>query len=115
MYNALQLHMDHVTVFISGTCALLCRPHTCLQAFELALEMAGNAQPETTLFLDDSTRNINGAHRAGLKTVLVGRTAMPDVDADLQVGLYCGCAFTHSPAQSACPWVRCFCRDAASS
>ena len=73
----------------SGTCALLCillQAHACLQAFELALEMAGNAQPETTLFMDDSTRNINGAHKAGLKTVLVGRTAMPDVDADLQVG-----------------------------
>lgn len=62
---------------------VVCKPHA--KAFELALEMAGNAQPETTLFLDDSTRNINGAHRAGLKTVLVGRTAMPDVDADLQV------------------------------
>ena len=85
------------------------------------MELAGNAQPETTLFLDDSTRNVNGAHKVGLKTVLVGRTAMPDVDADLQVGWTDSCThntvlwlcFFIQPCSIASPWVRCFCRGAA--
>lgn len=53
-----------------------------LQAFQLALEQAG-AVPESTLFLDDSFRNIIGASNAGLRTVLVGskRDDMPAIAA----------------------------------
>ena len=42
-----------------------------IQAIELALEQAGNASPEHTIFLDDSTRNIAAGHQKGLTTVLV--------------------------------------------
>ena len=42
-----------------------------LQAIELALEQAGHASAETTIFLDDSTRNIVAGHQKGLTTVLV--------------------------------------------
>lgn len=43
----------------------------CLQAIELALEQAGGAKAESSLFLDDSTRNIAAGHQKGLATVLV--------------------------------------------
>lgn len=43
------------------------------QAFELALAAAGGATPSTTLFFDDSTRNVAAATELGLYTVLVGR------------------------------------------
>ena len=46
-------------------------PWPCLQAIELALEQAGGASAETTIFLDDSTRNIVAGHQKGLTTVLV--------------------------------------------
>ena len=42
-----------------------------LQAIELALEQAGSAAAETTIFLDDSTRNIIAGRQKGLTTVLV--------------------------------------------
>lgn len=44
-----------------------------MQAIELALEQAGNASAETTIFLDDSTRNIVAGHQKGLATVLVSK------------------------------------------
>ena len=43
------------------------------QAIELALEQAENASAETTIFLDDSTRNIVAGHQRGLTTILVSR------------------------------------------
>ena len=48
--------------------------HCCvpyLQAIDLALEQAGNASAETTIFMDDSTRNIVAGHQKGLATILV--------------------------------------------
>ena len=47
----------------------------CTQAIELALEQANNASAETTIFLDDSTRNIVAGHQKGLTTVLVRPTS----------------------------------------
>ena len=44
----------------------------CLQAIHLALKQAG-AAPETTLYLDDSARNISAAHDEGIYSVLVSR------------------------------------------
>lgn len=41
------------------------------QAFQLALQMAG-ADATTTLFLDDSTRNIAAAKKVGIFSILVG-------------------------------------------
>lgn len=42
----------------------------CLQAFRFALEVVG-ARPETSLFLDDSKRNILAAKAIGMQTILV--------------------------------------------
>lgn len=42
-----------------------------MQAIDLALEQAGGASAESTIFLDDSTRNIAAGHQGGLLTVLV--------------------------------------------
>lgn len=44
-----------------------------LQAIDLALEQAGGASAESTIFLDDSTRNIAAGHQRGLLTVLVSQ------------------------------------------
>ena len=53
-----------------------------LQAFQLALEQAG-AKAETTLFLDDSIRNVVGASNQGIRAVLIGdkRTDTPAIAA----------------------------------
>ena len=40
------------------------------QAMELALKAAG-AEAVTTVFCDDSTRNVSGGHAAGMFSVLV--------------------------------------------
>eukprot|EP00884_Botryococcus_braunii_P006646 jgi/Botrbrau1/15983/Bobra.0375s0007.1 len=50
---------------------IVCKPN--LMAFQLALQMAG-ADPHSTMFLDDSMRNIAAARKAGIYSVLVGRT-----------------------------------------
>lgn len=42
-----------------------------VQAIKLALEAANNADATTTLFCDDSLRNIAGGKAVGLRTVLV--------------------------------------------
>ncbi|DBB13288.1 TPA: hypothetical protein ACH3X3_005024 [Trebouxia sp. C0006] len=61
---------------------VVCKPS--VTAIELALEQANNASAETTIFLDDSTRNIVAGHQKGLTTVLVGRTGM-DTGADAEI------------------------------
>lgn len=42
-----------------------------VQAFQLALEQAG-ADARTTIFLDDSVRNVTAASGLGIRSVLVG-------------------------------------------
>ena len=42
-----------------------------MQAFQVALQ-AAQCSPETTLFLDDSKRNVEGAASMGIDAVLVG-------------------------------------------
>lgn len=49
---------------------VLCKPDR--RAFRLALDMVG-ATAEETVFLDDSTRNVESAHECGIYSVLVGR------------------------------------------
>ncbi|EFN58075.1 hypothetical protein CHLNCDRAFT_11898, partial [Chlorella variabilis] len=53
-------------------CPVVCKPNR--QAFELAMQLAGGLQPSTTLWLDDSARNITTGHKLGMYSVLVGRT-----------------------------------------
>ncbi|XP_050236185.1 suppressor of disruption of TFIIS-like [Mercurialis annua] len=48
---------------------IICKPFE--DAFEMAFKLA-NINPQTTVFFDDSIRNIQGGKRMGLKTVLVG-------------------------------------------
>ena len=61
---------------------LVCKPQT--RAFEMALEMAGG-EPRTSVFMDDSARNVAGAKAAGLMgAVLVGR-AEPCEGADAAI------------------------------
>ena len=59
------------------------RNSSCSQAIELALEQAGGAKAESSLFLDDSTRNIAAGHQKGLATVLV-RERMSKAQAQTQ-------------------------------
>ena len=54
------------------------------QAFKLALEAAGGASAESTIFFDDSTRNIAAGSKFGLYTVLVGRQGA-DIGAQMEV------------------------------
>ncbi|KAI3428344.1 hypothetical protein D9Q98_006724 [Chlorella vulgaris] len=55
-------------------CPVVCKPNR--QAFDIAMQLAGGLQPGTTLWLDDSARNITTGHRLGLYSVLVGRTGV---------------------------------------
>ncbi|XP_057867239.2 uncharacterized protein C24B11.05 [Cryptomeria japonica] len=48
---------------------VICKPS--INAMERAIQVA-NADPQRTIFFDDSTRNIAAGKRAGLHTVLVG-------------------------------------------
>ncbi|MFX5233338.1 HAD-IA family hydrolase, partial [Acinetobacter baumannii] len=48
---------------------IICKPS--IDAMERAIRLA-NADPQRTIFFDDSTRNIAAGKRAGLHTVLVG-------------------------------------------
>jgi putative hydrolase of the HAD superfamily len=59
---------DMPTVTILKT-PIICKPSK--EAMELALHLA-NADPQRTIFFDDSPRNIAAGKRAGLHTVLVG-------------------------------------------
>ncbi|KAL3132064.1 hypothetical protein ABBQ32_008677 [Trebouxia sp. C0010 RCD-2024] len=68
--------------FVHRGTPVVCKPS--FKAIELALEQAGGASANTTIFLDDSTRNIVAGHQKGLTTVLVGRTGM-DTGADAEI------------------------------
>ena len=43
------------------------------EAFQAALNIAGVKDPETCLFLDDSTKNIKVGRSMGIRSILVGR------------------------------------------
>lgn len=47
-----------------------CKP--MLQAYQTALRLAGETNPATCMFVDDSPRNLAGARAAGLYTVQLG-------------------------------------------
>ncbi len=53
---------------LSDSNPVVCKPSTA--AFELALQQAGT-EAGRTIFFDDSTRNVAGAHKLGITTVLV--------------------------------------------
>ncbi|HJW90769.1 MAG TPA: pyrimidine 5'-nucleotidase [Anaerolineales bacterium] len=48
----------------------ICKPME--QAYRLALELAGETEPENCVMLDDSPRNLAPAHHMGFTTILVG-------------------------------------------
>lgn len=52
-------------------CPVVCKPNR--QAFDVALKLVGGPQPSSTLWLDDSARNITTGHKLGMYSVLVGR------------------------------------------
>eukprot|EP00963_Diacronema_lutheri_P001559 scaffold102_cov340-Pavlova_lutheri.AAC.16 len=54
-----------------GGAKVVCKPSKL--AFELALRQAGNPDPRKCLFIDDSPKNVEAAHRLGMKTCLVGQ------------------------------------------
>ena len=58
------------------------------EAFAAALKIAGVKNPETCLFLDDSTKNIKVARSMGIRSFLVGR-----------VGRDCGTTITSEHAE----------------
>jgi pyrimidine 5'-nucleotidase len=55
-----------------------CKPHPA--AFHTALRLAGQEDPSTCLFVDDSPPNLGGAQAVGLVTVHVGATEGAAVD-----------------------------------
>jgi hypothetical protein len=57
-----------------GPPSIVCKPQP--ESYERALNMAG-AEPGSTLYFDDSLRNISGGKAAGLGTVLVRKAAVP--------------------------------------
>lgn len=52
-----------------------CKPN--LEAYQKALEIAGQPEPETCLILDDSLANLKTANNMGMTTVLVGTNINP--------------------------------------
>ncbi|KAK9842679.1 hypothetical protein WJX74_000570 [Apatococcus lobatus] len=67
---------------VKGGKPIFCKPSKA--AIHLALKQAG-AVAETTLYLDDSTRNVSAAHDEGIYSVLIGRTGVADCRADAQL------------------------------
>jgi FMN phosphatase YigB (HAD superfamily) len=61
---------------------VVCKPNR--QAMEIALQLAGGADSGATVFFDDSTRNVTAGAKAGVYSVLVGRTGV-DCAADQQI------------------------------
>ncbi|KAL0408904.1 UNVERIFIED_CONTAM: hypothetical protein Sradi_1824800 [Sesamum radiatum] len=57
----------------SGATQILCKPS--VEAMQAAIRIA-NVDPETTIFFDDSVRNIANGKAAGLHTVVVGRSSL---------------------------------------
>jgi putative hydrolase of the HAD superfamily len=60
----------------------ICKPET--EAYRRAMAIAGQADPTSCVFLDDSVRNLAPAHQLGLTTVLVG-SKEPDPAADYSI------------------------------
>lgn len=46
-----------------------CKPHA--EAFQIALELCGNPQPEQCLFIDDNAQNLDTAAQLKMKTALI--------------------------------------------
>ena len=59
-----------------------CKPNS--EAYSAALRISGEENYENVLFLDDSDRNLAGAHALGVFTVLVGTTDQ-NPEADLSI------------------------------
>jgi pyrimidine 5'-nucleotidase len=49
-----------------------CKPMP--EAYRIALQVAGETNPSRCIFLDDSPRNLEGARKVGIPTILVGRS-----------------------------------------
>jgi putative hydrolase of the HAD superfamily len=60
----------------------VCKPE--LEAYRRALAIAGQADPATCVFFDDSPRNLAPARRLGLTTVLVG-SKTPNLEATYSI------------------------------
>lgn len=60
----------------------VCKPEP--EAYRRALAIAGQSDPHTCVFFDDSSRNLAPAHELGLTTILVG-CEQPDPAADYSV------------------------------
>jgi putative hydrolase of the HAD superfamily len=63
----------------------VCKPEP--EAYRRALALAGQADPASCVFFDDSIRNLAPAHRLGLTTVLVG-SDQPFPEADYSIGSF---------------------------
>lgn len=61
---------------------IVCKPNR--QALKIAKKIAGVSCSESIVFFDDSTRNVTSGVRAGVYSVLVGRTGV-DCSAHLQI------------------------------
>jgi putative hydrolase of the HAD superfamily len=59
-----------------------CKPE--LQAYQLAMELAGESLPQNCVFLDDSPRNLLPARQLGFRTILVG-SSHPDPSAHFAI------------------------------
>lgn len=60
----------------------VCKPEP--EAYRRALAIAGQLDPTTCVFIDDSPRNLAPAHQLGLTTILVG-SEQPDPAADYSI------------------------------
>jgi pyrimidine 5'-nucleotidase len=60
----------------------LCKPDK--KAYTMALELAGETNPDNCVLFDDSIRNLKPAHQMGFTTVLVGGSAN-DSSADVSI------------------------------
>jgi putative hydrolase of the HAD superfamily len=49
------------------------------ESYQIAMEMAGVAQPESCVLFDDLLANLDGAKKAGFTTVLVGDNGIPNL------------------------------------
>ena len=66
-------HPRHQEGLVHHGVPVVCKPNR--QAFEVALRLVGGgARAASTLWLDDSARNIATGHKLGMCSVLVGRT-----------------------------------------
>jgi putative hydrolase of the HAD superfamily len=57
-----------------------CKPE--IGAYQQALKLAGEPDARRCVLFDDSPVNLHGAHRIGMRTVLVGEDGQPDPNID---------------------------------